>query len=522
MSSLTLPRRILGALALFAILGVACGQKAGIRESMPGTFAGDFGEDGFYLGEPGDENFGTDGAGGPGGGGTRGGSTTQTRTTGSGGGGSGAISGGPADRTGVTDTQVKIGFHAPLTGAAAVPLVDIQYGVDLYRKWLNSKGVKIHGREVVAVWKDDTYNPATAVSVCREMVEKDKVFFLVGGAGTDQIQACARYAASRGIPYISAGVTEHVLNGLQNYFAITMTYPDQAKPLAQLIRSFGTTFTPQSPGGTPYSGGPILQDRCNESPATGTTCEAPGDNTPRVAMVYSNTEGFWDARDAFTREMGGGVFRVYPITKFNMSSGEANGLVQELKRDGVDIVYILTAPTNWLTILNESNGQAYFPRWVGVGLTKGVNTVVQVACARHPRAIEGSIFLNPWYSVHHPASAQFREAWNQFGNGDREPLLHDIAFGLWGGSIVQHVLFEAAGRDLSRQSFVATLDRLRNATAANVIKTVPGGITDVYSRLNYSSDNHFGADQAHVIWARCEGRTGYWNYFENGQFRAGF
>lgn len=443
-------------------------------------------------------------------------------------GGVAAAGAGPADRTGITEGRILVGLHAPLTGAAAVPLVDIQFGVDLYRKWLAGKGVRVHGREVQIIFKDDQYNPSHAVSVCREMVEKDKVFALIGAAGTDQIQACARYAASVGVPYLSLGVTEKVVSGLRNYFAFSMTYPDQARPLAQLVRNFGGSFTPRPPAGQTYGGGPVLVDRCNEGALGGTACApspgAPGPNAPKIGVVYSDTEAFHDARDAFVREMGGGA-RTYPITKFNISSTDAGSLIQQLKREGVDVAYVLTSPTNWLSILGQANSQQYHPRWIGVGLTMGINTVPQVACTQNRQTFENSLFLSPWFSVHRsegePSSAQFAEAWNSYGNGDRNPQLHDLGFALFGFASSLHVMFEAAGADVSRQSFVTALEGLRDASPSNTIKALRVG--DIFSRLTFTPTDHFGADQAHLLWASCPlAGTGYWNFFENGQFRTGF
>jgi ABC-type branched-subunit amino acid transport system substrate-binding protein len=172
---------------------------------------------------------------------TGGGTTTTTgggsgTTTGSGGGSAPPPTSG-GDTTGITDKVIKIGIHAPLTGAAPVPSDSVQQGKDLYFRWMADQGQSLFGRTVEVVLKNDQYNPSTAVAVCKEMVEKDHVFALAGSAGTDQIQACARYAASVGVPYLGAGVTELVLNQLPNYFATSMTYNDQGPLLADMLVS---------------------------------------------------------------------------------------------------------------------------------------------------------------------------------------------------------------------------------------------------------------------------------------------
>src|SRR5438477_368200 len=98
---------------------------------------------------------------------------------------------GPHDRDGVTDKEIVIGVHAPLTGAAPVPEDSVDKAKDLYWKYIAERG-GIFGRNVRVVFRDDQYNPSRAVTVCREMVEQDHAFLLVG-VGTDQVVSCARY-----------------------------------------------------------------------------------------------------------------------------------------------------------------------------------------------------------------------------------------------------------------------------------------------------------------------------------------
>ena len=115
-----------------------------------------------------------------------------------------------------------IGIHAPVTGASPIPQTSFDTGKDIYWKFLAQSDPKaLGGRKVRVVFRDDEFNPSTAVQVCREMVEKEHAFILVGGGGADQITACAKYANQIGVPYFSAGVNEdgpdrprHLLRGV--------------------------------------------------------------------------------------------------------------------------------------------------------------------------------------------------------------------------------------------------------------------------------------------------------------------
>jgi ABC-type branched-subunit amino acid transport system substrate-binding protein len=323
--------------------------------------------------------------------------------------GSDAPSGGNA--TGVTASSIKIGIHAPITGAAPVPSQSFQKGKDLYWNYLKSKNLTINGRNVEVVFRNDNYNPSQAVTACREMVEDEKVFLLVGVAGTDQIQACAKYAASVGVPYVSAGVTEIGLETLPNYFAIWLTYAQQ---------------------------GPLLADLLVDQ--LGAAGEKNG-------FVWFNTPTFRDGHDSFVSAMGkkgANVDYDKPVAK-TAGASEAQAIATELNQRQIDNVHILTSPTFFIQLAQAAVNQGYRPQWVGYGLTKGIDTVANVAC-RNSQSINNARFLSPFPAYYD--SNKFDSNFRSAGGTD------DIMFGLWGMSKVVGEMLKAPGKDLSRERFV--------------------------------------------------------------------
>jgi len=142
----------------------------------------------------------------------------------------------------VSADEIVIGIHAPVTGASPIPQTSFDIGKDIYWKFVAANlPDKLFGRNVRVVFRDDEFNPNQAVSVCREMVEPEGAFLLVGGGGADQITACARCANDNGIPYLSAGVNETGLADLSTYFAATMTYSEQAPLLIARAQALGLT-----------------------------------------------------------------------------------------------------------------------------------------------------------------------------------------------------------------------------------------------------------------------------------------
>jgi ABC-type branched-subunit amino acid transport system substrate-binding protein len=330
-----------------------------------------------------------------------------------------------------------------------VPSQSFQKGKDLYWNYLKSKNLNINGRNVEVVFRNDEYNPSQAVTACREMVEDEKVFLLVGVAGTDQIQACAKYAASVGVPYISAGVTEIGLETLPNYFAIWLSYAQQ---------------------------GPLLADLLADQ--LGAAGEKNG-------FVWFNTPTFRDGHDSFTSAMsqkGAGVDYDKPVAK-TAGASEAQAIATELNQRGIQNVHILTSPTFFIQLAQAAVNQGYRPQWVGYGLTKGLDTVANVAC-RNSQSINNARFLSPFpaYYDSNKFDANFRSA----GGTD------DIMFGLWGMSKVIGEMLKAPGKDLSRERFIYYNQN------SKPYKT--GVLPDVAF-----NGGHMGGTSMHLLRADCSG-----------------
>ena len=459
---------------LLLVVGAACGQKPGVSDlavpPQPVTFALPPGatvdpETGDILdaegnvigntssglspaGAAGDFDSETSGVSGAQSGGD-GGSTVDGPSN------TGAPTAG--DATGVTGNRITIGGHAPLTGAAPVPSDSAQKGNDLYWRWLSETRRTINGRSVEAVLKNDNYNPSQAVAVCKEMVERDRVFLLYGFAGTDQIQACGRYAASVGVPYLSVGVTEVGLNTLRNYFAVSLSYSEQAPLLVDLLK------TKLGAGGE------------------------------RNGMLRFDTPNFEDAHDAFIANMSRANMKVVYDRAISKNAGqtEAQTVVQEMKAQRLQNVYVLTSPVWFLQVLQAARAQDFSPQWVGVGITKAIDSVASVGCRNG--TLNRAKFFSPfpaWSEVDRfdpDFKKAIRAVYPEKDSGD------DIMLIPWGLARIMGELLEQPGRDLTRQSFVAGTEKARNIR------------TGVFPPVSFSPDDHFGGTQIHLNEAQCSG-----------------
>jgi branched-chain amino acid transport system substrate-binding protein len=436
-----------------ALLAAACGQKSGV--------AGTGGEVAAPTAAPATEVPATE-VPGTAPGSTQPGATTASTTPGTGtasgttgappttAAAAGPFEPGADDTAGVTDEEIVIGIHAPVTGASPIPQTSFDIGKDIYWDFLaESAPDALFGRTVRVVFRDDEFNPQNAVQVCREMVEDEGAFLLVGGGGADQITACAQYAGEAGIPYISAGVNEAGLSDLESYFATTLTYAEQAPLIVAQLQERGFT---------------------------------------EAGLVVSDTPSFDDANEAIKAAAEDAGITIAYEKRINKTAAEPEQLsvVQELKNSGVEAVILLSSPVVFIGLANQGLNQSYTPTWIGPGVTSGLNAVTNFGCP----AVDTGVFFSPTpgLDVIDQLDPDFNPAYAQFGEG--EPA-DDIGMQLWSLNKAIALMLEATGPELGRAAFM------------NTLVTTPEFDNGIYAPVAFTVDDHFGGTGAHLLDADC-------------------
>src|ERR671930_1585638 len=102
---------------------------------------------------------------------------------------------------GVTDKEVVIGAGLDLTGAVANWGVNIKAGMEAVFNHINEAG-GIAGRKIRFIAYDHVYQPPKAVTNAKRLVERDKVFVMMGHLGTPTTKAIMDYLQDRQVPNI--------------------------------------------------------------------------------------------------------------------------------------------------------------------------------------------------------------------------------------------------------------------------------------------------------------------------------
>lgn len=150
------------------------------------------------------------------------------------GGGSGGSS-----TPGVTDTEILVGTHMPLTGPAAAGYSKIAPATKAYFDYVNAAG-GVHGRRITYEVKDDGYNPATTQQVVRELVLQDRVFAVLNGLGTPTHTGVLDFLTTNRVPDLFVASGSRSWNQPQQHpgtFGFNPDYTVEGKILATYVKA---------------------------------------------------------------------------------------------------------------------------------------------------------------------------------------------------------------------------------------------------------------------------------------------
>lgn len=103
-----------------------------------------------------------------------------------------------------TKEPIKIGLHAPMTGAIAFLGEGYQYGVTLALKDLN---YEIEGHPVELIVADNKGNPTDAVNAVRKLTEVDQVQVMIGGGASSTTVAAMPIVLEAQVPTVCGSST---------------------------------------------------------------------------------------------------------------------------------------------------------------------------------------------------------------------------------------------------------------------------------------------------------------------------
>jgi ABC-type branched-subunit amino acid transport system substrate-binding protein len=436
----------LGAAAIWLVLVAIVGAIA---------VSGDDGGDRLTAGgavQPGQSNDGTSGGATPG---TAGGSTVpgqpgvptpgapslsgggKPTAGGAAGGSTGSAAGGPSapspsggDTTGVSDSEIHIGVHAPIT-FSGVPLnlaEDPITGIHTYSDYINAHG-GINGRKIVLDIQDDRYDSEGARNSAQTLINDHKNFMVSGTLGIDQVAIVATEAAKRGVPYTAGGGVESA--PIPGMFQVSASYTTHAQKLAQFMAK---------------------DDKLSK--------------LKKVGVIAVDSQFVRPLVEEFKKALAPFGFKVVAVV-YNQKPAQNpdyNGYILKFRQAGTEVLVPLTDPLTTQQIVQRCAGGAAcgwtytfsnFAHDSDTALTLFTPTWSQ----QHVRGLSGACYYHA-PEVDGPNCAQMKVARQQWiearGQGDWD---ENGSGGASGYQIVSYIKggLQAAGRDLTRERFTGAL-----------------------------------------------------------------
>ena len=361
---------------------------------------------------------------------------------------------------GVSDTEIILGMQLPQTGPASPGYNKVDDAMRAYFDYVNSKG-GVHGRKITLVVKDDAYRAGQTVSTASALINKDKVFAMVGSVGTQTHISVIKDINRRGIPDL------FVNSGYSGFYTDPKKYP--------------TTFGGL---GTYVVEAKILGKYIKENLAS-----------KSVGILYQTDDFGRNTLEGLTT--AGVTFDAKKTAKF-IAGTQGSGLDAQMKTlcdNGVDTVVVGAVASAFAAAISSALKTCKaMPQWIVISVGSDATTFQTVLGARGVSAAQSAGLLAGTITASHAPSPS--EADDEFVKAFKK-INDDFNTGpdkRWDNNILQ-------GMNIGYLTTSALLGTGKNLTRPGIIKYVEKNgkklSNAAFSPLGYSAKTH-------------EAYTGFW------------
>jgi ABC-type branched-subunit amino acid transport system substrate-binding protein len=353
---------------------------------------------------------------------------------------SGPTPGGPVP--GVTDTEILLGTHMPLSQSPAAAWGVVADGMKAYFEYINSQG-GVYGRKIKLLVGDDHYAAPDAVEVVRGLVERDGVFAIVGGLGDSTHLAVMDYLAEKGVPdlFIGGGMPEFTDPLVKTRFAMLTDYVTEGKITSDYVKEH-------------FAG-------------------------KREGIIYENNEGGRLELQQAEEALADSNVKIVSKQAYDFVSFDLTSQVQRLKADNPDFVYVIGNPGSLASALKVAREVL---NWDVPFITSAVSAVEMTIQLAGPANAEGLVSATQGRMISEtddPGVQRHIELMKQFAPGVEPSSLTE--FGMMTAEYTVQAL-KNAGQDLTRESVVDGAEQIRGYCC--IVCLAPGSLSSTDHRLS--------------------------------------
>jgi len=355
-----------------------------------------------------------------------------------------ATADGAGETTGVTDTEIKLGTHFPLSQNLAAAYAPIAFGMKAFFDYINLQG-GVYGRKITFLIGDDHYNPPDTVEVVRKLVEQDKVFAIVGGLGEATHDAVWKYLEEKGVPdmYMSTGLAKWTDPVARTRFGSYPDYVTEGSVLGQYI--------------------------------------AENYNGKKLGILRQSDEMGQDGEKGLRKGIEGSEVRVTSVQQYDVVQSDVTAQTQRLKNDGVEVIAVYAIPPQAASLVKATREVL---NWDVPIIVSGINQsdiFVALAGPENAEGVVSCVIGHQAYETELPGIQKYERVWAKTGTGG--PLSN---FAVYGISIAEATVWdlEMAGPDLTRDSFLDAAESMCNIYCSTCRGIAPWTTSPTDHRMN--------------------------------------
>jgi len=223
---------------------------------------------------------------------------------------------------GISATKIVLGTHQDLSGPVKTWGVPVSNGMKMAIEEINAAG-GVHGRKIKLIIEDSGYDPKRAVLASQKMVERDRIFAMVGPMGSPTVLAAQDILFDAGVLQLFP------LSSAEFTFKF-----DPAKPQERL--KFNNLL--------PYV----------ESTRAAVKFMIETKNFKKPCTMYQDDEYGKNVLDGFTQQITAMKLTAASMTSFKRGASDFSAQVAKMKADGCDMVLLGTVIRETIGAMGEA------------------------------------------------------------------------------------------------------------------------------------------------------------------------
>ncbi|MBR0957842.1 ABC transporter substrate-binding protein [Bradyrhizobium japonicum] len=223
---------------------------------------------------------------------------------------------------GISATEIVIGTHQDLSGPVKGWGVSVSNGMKMAVEEINAAG-GINGRKIKMVLEDSGYDPKKAVLASQKMIERDKIFAMIGPMGSPTVLAAQDVLFDAGVLQLFP------LSSAEFTFKLDPNKPQERLKFANLV---------------PYV----------ESTRAALKYMVEIKSPKKPCIMYQDDEYGKNVLDGFTQQLEAMKLQPASATSFKRGASDFSAQVAKMKSDGCDLVVLGTVIRETIGAMSEA------------------------------------------------------------------------------------------------------------------------------------------------------------------------